>query len=271
MMSAAVAGPTRVRPTPSYTTLRDVTQRQNEIRTCCRGALISGASVGVGGLSKLGHGVGGAPPSVRASLDRLLDHRKGGSCSRAAEHLRAEAPQFCATSTVKGRATPTRPARVAANGTSRCPSGKCCRSRRDHRAADSDGSETTISEAKDAYKDLFKRWTLSEGSEYNAWRAAMPSPTGYWVVPPLKQIPVGGRAMMWLQDRPGLTGYAGQIGYSSDGMPYKLGFSCPFLSNNTVTPNQTLKFRARSGPCDWGTPTSYSGVTTPSQVQLMVT
>lgn len=261
-----------------------------------------------------------------------------------------------------------------------------------------DGSETTIIQAKAAYKDLFKRWTLREGSEYNAWRAAMadqwgaylawsaqrlairqnaslvvlghthtavgglivspvnylnsgfecpskpdllkkpfsfayvdlesasgdlrqvvntngrftieafpcsripvvpgmgmdyscyvsienhssnsldlweqdrlPSPTGYWVVPPPKQIPAGGRAMMWLQDRPGATGSAAQIGYSSDGMPYKFGFSCPFFRDNTVTTNQTLKFRARSGPNDWGETNVVPGRDHPLQVQFMVT
>jgi hypothetical protein len=77
--------------------------------------------------------------------------------------------------------------------------------------------------------------------------------------------------MMWLQDRPGLTGSAGQIGYSSDGMPYKFSFNCPFFSNNTVTTNQTLKFRARSGPRDWGETNVVAGRDHPSQVQLMVT
>jgi hypothetical protein len=41
------------------------------------------------------------------------------------------------------------------------------------------GNETTISEAKDAYKDLFKRWTLSEGSEYNAVARCDGRPVGY--------------------------------------------------------------------------------------------
>jgi hypothetical protein len=99
----------------------------------------------------------------------------------------------------------------------------------------------------------------------------LPSPTGDWVVPPSKQIPVGGRAMMWLQDRPGLTGSAGQIGYSSDGMPYKFGVSRPFFGNNTVTTNQTPEVQRPERTQRLGETNLVPGRDHRSQVQLMVT
>jgi hypothetical protein len=102
-------------------------------------------------------------------------------------------------------------------------------------------------------KDYSCYVTIQNDSRHTLDVLDTPAPSsGYWVVPP-KQIPAGGRGMMWLQDRAGGAGSAASMIYGYEGLPYKFSFSCPLMRNNTVTTNAGLKFEARTGTDEWQT------------------
>ena len=79
--------------------------------------------------------------------------------------------------------------------------------------------------------------------------------SGYWVVPPPQSIPAGGRAMIWLQDYPGLAGTDGAVTYSVPGRgPVRFTFRCPTLASNDCSGG--TGFVAKSGGGAWGEPGS---------------
>ena len=75
---------------------------------------------------------------------------------------------------------------------------------------------------------------------------------GYWVVPPPRRIPPGGRGDAWLQDHTGPFGSEGTFVYANAGATLEFSVSCPTgLASNSAA-GAGGNFVARSGSGDWG-------------------
>ena len=90
---------------------------------------------------------------------------------------------------------------------------------------------------------------------------------GYWVVPPPQSIPAGGRALIWLQDYPGLVGTDGSVTYTSPGRRQKFTFRCPTLALNDCSGGSGFVTKS-GGDRPWGEPGSITHTGHPFYVKF---
>jgi UDP-2,3-diacylglucosamine pyrophosphatase LpxH len=74
-------------------------------------------------------------------------------------------------------------------------------------------------------------------------RNSVRSNNSIWVVGPPPEIPAGGRADIWLQDRLGMHGSAGRFTYTDGKSNLNFAFSCPTLTPNRVSAGVTQRSR----------------------------
>jgi UDP-2,3-diacylglucosamine pyrophosphatase LpxH len=78
-----------------------------------------------------------------------------------------------------------------------------------------------------------------------------------WVVAPPKEIPAGGRADIWLQDRLGTKGSSGGFTYTAGTSKLNFAFRCPTARGNRVSASVTppsglvINYEARAGNDAW--------------------
>lgn len=94
-------------------------------------------------------------------------------------------------------------------------------------------------------------------------RNSVRSDNSIWVVPPPKEIPAGGRADIWLQDRLGVRGSEGRFTYTDGTSNLNFAFRCPTVLANRVSAGVTersrgappsglaINYEARAGNAPW--------------------